>query len=59
MNSTNIIIKVAKLQSQLGKYAINRCVIQGVKSIFDKVTFWPQLISKRLITPALLATLAL
>ena len=29
-------------------------VIQGVKSIFDKVTSWPQLISKLLVTPACL-----
>ena len=26
---------------------------QGVKSIFNKVTSWPQLISKLLVTPAL------
>ena len=26
-------------------------VIQGVKSIFDKVTSWPQLISKLLVAP--------
>ena len=29
-------------------------VIQGVKSIFDKVISWPQLISKLLVTPACL-----
>ena len=29
-------------------------VIQGVKSIFDKVTSWPQLISKLLVVPACL-----
>ena len=29
-------------------------VIQGVKNIFDKVTFWPQLISKLLVAPACL-----
>ena len=29
-------------------------VIQGVKSIFDKVTSWPQLISKLLVAPACL-----
>ena len=27
-------------------------IIQGVKSIFDKVTSWPQLISKLLVAPA-------
>ena len=30
------------------------CVIQGVKSIFDKVTSWPQLISKFLVASACL-----
>ena len=29
-------------------------VIQGVESIFDKVTSWPQLISKLLVAPACL-----
>ena len=29
-------------------------VIQGVKSIFDKVTSWPQQISKLLVAPACL-----
>ena len=29
-------------------------VIQGVTSSFDKVTSWPQLISKLLVTPACL-----
>ena len=29
-------------------------VIQGVKNIFDKVTSWPQLISKLLVAPACL-----
>ena len=29
-------------------------LIQGVKNIFDKVTSWPQLISKLLVTPTCL-----
>ena len=29
-------------------------IMKGVKSIFDKVTSWPQLISKLLVTPACL-----
>ena len=35
------------------------CVIQWVKSIFDKVTTWPQLISEFLVAPALFAMLLL
>ena len=37
------------------KYAIKLLyVIQGVKSIFDKVASWPHLISKLLVAPACL-----
>ena len=41
------------------KLIVNICykllyIIQGVKSIFDKVTSWPQLILKLLVAPACL-----
>ena len=37
------------------KYAINYCMsFKELKSFFDKVTSWPQLISKLLVAPACL-----